>query len=253
MIYDLQKASLLKRFSAYLLDLVVLVVLITGFAFLLSGILRFNTWSGQLSDCYEKYEMEYGVKLDITQTKYDAMTPEEQAVYDAAYGALNDDPVAVKAYNMLISLTLMILSLSVLFSYLCLEFLIPIIFGNGQTIGKRIFGIGLIRSNGTRINKVSLLIRTLLGKFAIETMIPLLLVLMMFMGGIGLLGPTIVLGLLMIQMTMVLTSRQHKAIHDALAKTVAVDIASQMIFDTEEEAIAYHQRRHEEMVHNKPY
>lgn len=253
MIYDLQKASLMKRLSAYLLDLVVLIVLATGFALVLSGVFRFDTWNRQLSDSYAKYETQYGISLNITQTAYDAMTEDEQAVYDAAYAALNADTQAVKAYNMLINLALLILTFSILFSYLCLEFAVPILFGNGQTIGKRIFAIGLIRKNGIKVNKVSLFIRTVLGKFAIETMIPMLTVLMMLMGGIGFFGPVIVMGLLLTQMAMLLTSRNHTPIHDALAGTIAVDIHSQMIFETEADLIAYKQRCHEDVVRKTPY
>ena len=50
-----------------------------------------------------------------------------------------------------------------------------------------------------------------------------------------------------------LTSRTNGLIHDALAQTVAVDLASQMIFGSEAELMAYIQRCHEEMVTKKPY
>ncbi len=253
MIYDLQKASVLKRVSAYLLDVILLVVLITGVAFVLSAVLGYNSWNAKVNDSYAKYETQYGISLDITETDYAALTEAEREVYDAAFAALNADEEAITAYNMLVNLTLIIISFSVLLAYLGLEFVVPLLFGNGQTVGKKVFGIGLIKTNGVKINTVALFIRTVLGKFAIETMIPVLMILMMLMGSIGIVGPVIVIGIWLVQLVMLITTHTNSLIHDALAHTVAVDLSSQMIFGSELELIAYKQRQHEEMVSQKPY
>lgn len=253
MSYDLQKASVLKRVSAYILDAILLLILITGVAFVLSAALNYNSWNAKVSDSYARYEAQYGVSLGITEAEYQALPEAEQAVYDAAFEALNADQEAVKAYNMLVNLTLIIISFSVLLAYLGLEFAVPLLFGNGQTVGKKVFGIGLIKTNGVRINTVALFVRTVLGKFAIETMIPVLMILLMLLGTVGLLGPVIVIGIWLVQLVMLITSSTNSLIHDALSHTVAVDMASQMFFASELELIAYKQRRHEEMVSKKPY
>lgn len=253
MIYDLQKASTLKRVSAYLLDLILLVVLITGIAFLLSAVFQFDTWNQAVSDNYARYEAQFGISLDITQEDYDAMTAEQKAVYDAAFEALNADEEAVRAYNMLVNIILSIVSLSILLGYLGMEFVVPLLFGNGQTVGKKVFGIALMKTSGVKINTVSLFIRTVLGKFAIETMIPVLMIMMMLLGTIGLLGPIVVIGIWLVQLVMLLTSHTNSLIHDVLAHTVAVDMHSQMIFSSEGELIAFKQQLHEEMVRNQPY
>lgn len=251
--YDLQKASVLKRVSAYILDAILLLVLITGIAFVLSWALGFNGWSEQVSASYEKYEKQFGISLEITQADYEALPEAERAVYDEAFAALNADEEALHAYNMMVNLILTIITLSVLLAYLGLEFLVPILFGNGQTVGKKVFGIGLIKNNGVKINTVCLFIRTVLGKFAIETMIPVLMILMMLLGTIGIVGPVIVIGIWVVQLIMLIATSTNSLIHDALAHTVAVDISSQMIFASELELVAYKQRRHEEMVKNQPY
>ena len=253
MIYDLQKANLLKRFSAYLLDLILLLVLITGVALLLSGLLGFDGWYQQVTDGYNHYAEQFGVSLTITQEAYQALPEAERAIYDAAFAALNGDNELVHAYNMLVNVTLLIITFSILLSYLTMEFLVPLLFGNGQTVGKRVFGIALMKRNGVKVNGISLFVRTVLGKFAIETMIPVLMILMMLMGNIGLLGPVVVIGIWLVQLVMLITSRENALIHDALSQTVTVDMASQMIFGSEAELIAYKQRCHEEMVREKPY
>lgn len=253
MIYDLQKASILKRLSAYILDLILLLVLITGIAFVLSAVLNFNHWNQTVTDGYAQYETQFGVSLDITQDTYNALNAEEKAVYDAAFAALNADGELVRAYNMLVNVTLLIITFSILLAYLGLEFAVPLLFGNGQTVGKRVFGIALMKRSGVKVNAVSLFTRTILGKFAIETMIPVLMFLMMFLGAIGIVGPVVVIGIWLVQLVMLITSRTNSLIHDSLAQTVAVDLQSQMIFGSESELIAYKQRVHEEMVRSQPY
>ena len=64
MIYDLQKASIIKRLSAYILDMILLLVLTTGIAFVLSGVLNFNHWNQTVTDGYDRYETQFGVSLE---------------------------------------------------------------------------------------------------------------------------------------------------------------------------------------------
>ena len=253
MVYDLQKASLLKRLSAYILDVILLLVLITGVAFALSAVLDFNGCNQAVLDSYAKYETQFGIQLDISREQYQAMTQSEREVYDAAFAALNADQEALAAYNMLVNLVLVIVTFSILLAYLGLELLVPLLFGNGQTVGKKVFGIGLMKTNGVKVNGVTLFIRTVLGKFAIETMIPVLMILLMLMGAIGLLGPVIVIGIWLVQLVMLITSRTNSLIHDSLAHTVTVDLQSQMIFDSEAAMVEYKLEHHEEMVRRQPY
>ena len=249
MIYDLQKASVLKRAAAWLLDIILLVVLACGIGMILSAALNYDQHSQALEACYERYEKEFGIDFDV----YADLTEEEQARFEAANAALQKDTQALKAYNMVVNLSLTIVSLSILLSYLALEFAVPLLFGNGQTMGKKVFGIGLIRVDGVKISTFALFVRTVLGKYTVETMIPVLMVMMIFIGTIGILGPAIVLGLLILQVALIITSPTNSALHDHMAATVAVDLASQMIFATPEELVEYKKQVHAEQVKNQPY
>jgi uncharacterized RDD family membrane protein YckC len=253
MIYDLQKASLLKRASAWILDMILLCVLVVGVASVMSGALKYDSYFDTMERCKEKYETQYGVSFDITEDDYNAKTPEDKKVYDDAMAAMNADEEALKAYNMLISLSMVIVTVSVLVSYLALEFVVPLLFGNGQTVGKKIFAIGLMKANGVKINAISLFVRTVLGKFTIETMIPLLIVMMMLLGVIGIVGPLILLGIAVVQVVTMVTSKTNSFIHDAMAQTVAVDIHSQLIFGDEDQLMEYKKQAHEEMVRRRSY
>lgn len=249
MIYDLQKAGVLKRAAAWLLDIILLVVLACGIGMILSAALNYDQHSQALEACYERYEKEFGIDFDV----YADLTEEEQARFEAANAALQKDTQALKAYNMVVNLSLTIVSLSILLSYLALEFAVPLLFGNGQTMGKKVFGIGLIRVDGVKISTFALFVRTVLGKYTVETMIPVLMAMMIFIGTIGILGPAIVLGLLILQVALIITSPTNSALHDHMAATVAVDLASQMIFATPEELVEYKKQVHAEQVKKQSY
>lgn len=253
MIYDIQKASLLKRVSAWLLDTILLLVVIAGLAGMVSAVVGYDSYNAQLEAHYASYEQEYGVTFNITQEAYEAMTQAEKDSYDAAYNALIADDEVLYVYNMLINLTLIIVSLSILAGYLLLEFAVPIWLKNGQTVGKKVFGIAVIRTNGVRMNNVSLFIRTVLGKYTIETMIPVLVVIMLLFNMVGLLGTIAVFGLLAAQLALIIATPTNSLIHDKLADTVAVDLSSQLIFDTEQDLLEYKKRVSAEEAARKAY
>lgn len=250
---ELQKASMWKRISAWLLDVILLSIVVVGMGALLSWLLGYNGYNEALDAGYAKYEDSYGVVFDITAEEYDSMTEEERQNYDAAYEALIADTEVIRAYNMVLNLTLVITTLSILLGYLILEFVLPLIFDNGQTLGKKIFAIALVRNDGVKMNNMQLFVRTVLGKFTVGTMIPVYVFIMLFFNIVGL-GGTLLLGaLLLTQIILLAATRNRTAIHDLLAGTVAVDISSQQIFRTTEELIEYTKRIHAERAARKPY
>ena len=63
--HALQKASLGKRIAAGILDGILICILATGFAFLLSVLLGYDGYNQTLKDGYSRYETQYGVSFDI--------------------------------------------------------------------------------------------------------------------------------------------------------------------------------------------
>lgn len=253
MIYDLQKASFWKRISAWLFDGILTSILAVGLALVLSTLLGYDTYDRSVEDAYARYEAQYGITFDISQETYLEMSEEDRAQYDAAYAALTADEEAMYAYNMMLNLSLVILSLGILAAILIWEFLVPLFLGNGQTLGKKIFSIGLVRNDGVQVNTMQLFTRTLLGKFTIETMIPVYILVMLFWGIMDVTGTMILAALLIAQCCILGFSRTNALIHDLLAGTVVVDISSQMIFRTTEDLIAYKKKIHAEMVSRRDY
>ena len=239
---DLQKAGMWKRAAAWMFDAIMVCVLVVGLGFLLSGVLGYDDANAALDAGYARYESQYGVTFDIPQSEYLAMTKAEQANYNAAYEAMVADTEVLYHYNMVLNLTLVIISLSILISIMLWDFVIPLWLGNGQSLGKKIFSLGLVRPDGVMVNTMQLFVRTLLGKFTIETMIPVYILLMLFWGTLDLTGTLMLLVLLVAQALCMILTSTNSAIHDLLAGTAVVDISSQTIFRSTEDLIA-HQKR----------
>ena len=253
MIHDLQKAFFWKRIAAWMFDGILVSVLVAGLAFLLSVLLGYDGHSRTLEEGYARYEQAYGVVFEIDQEEYQAMTEEARTRYDEAYGALIADEEVLYAYNMVVNLTLVITTGAILLAYLLWEFFMPLWFGNGQTLGKKIFGLALIRNDSVQVNSLQLFTRTILGKFTIETMIPVYILLMLFWGTMDLTG-TLMIGALVIgQCACVAITRTNSAIHDLLAGTVVVDLTSQVIFRTTEDLIAHQKKVAAEQAARQPY
>jgi uncharacterized RDD family membrane protein YckC len=215
------------------------VMLAVLFATWLSAALSYDSRAAELEAHYLRIEETYGVDFDITQEDYEKLTEEQRLQFDKAYEDLSTDEEAMGVYNLMISLTIVVLSISTLVAVLLIEFVVPLIFGNGQTLGKKVFGLALMRTDCVKITPLMLFIRTILGKFSVETMVPLLVGLMMLWGVIGIIAPIVILGIIGLQVILMIRSETNSAIHDRLAYTVVVDYNSQLIFNTPDEAIAY--------------
>lgn len=253
MIYDLQRASMWKRISAWLLDAILLCIIATLMALVLAAVTNYDGYSEQLDARYTYFAEHYGVSCNLTQEQVDAMSADERANLAAADEAIKADEEALYAYNMMLQLIIIMTSFGILLGYVVLEFAVPMVLGNGQTIGKKVFSLGVMQQNGVRVNGVCMFIRTVLGKYAIETMIPVMMVLMLFFGTIGTVGWIIVGAIGIVQVALLITTRERCLIHDKLANTVTVDLPSQMIFKTPEDQIAYKEKVAAEKAANQVY
>ena len=249
---DLQKASTNKRISAFLFDLIIFFIFVIGVGCIVNPIIGFDTKVYELEAVYNKYCDEYGIDPELTQEEYDKMTKEEQDAYNAAVKlaneALNKDEEAVGLFTACIVLGLSMITISTLVSYLALEFAIPLLLGNGQTLGKKIFGVALMRADGVRIAPLQVFVRAILGKFTLETMIPILLIGMLVTNIIGSLGLVLLVAIAGLEAFVYWKSQNGSLIHDIIAVTVCVDLQSQLIFETEEDLIEYKKQMAERSV-----
>ncbi len=253
MVTDLQKATLGKRLIASIFDGILLSILAVGLAALLALAFGYDKHFATVENAKAKYEAEYGVELMITEEEYEKLDEAKKQSFDAASKALNEDRAVVYAYNMLINLSVLITTFSILISVVLIEFVVPLLFGNGQTVGKKIFGIALMRSDGVKVSALQLFTRAVLGKFAIEIMIPLFVAVMIFFGVMGVSGIFVLFIIAVAEIVCMAVSRTNSLLHDLIAVTVAVDLASQRIFESSEKLLEYKKALHAESVDRAKY
>ena len=130
------------------------------------------------------------------------------------------------------------ITVSLLVSDFIVYFVVPLLFKNGQTLGKKIFGLAVMRTNSVKISNPALFIRAMVGRFAIETMFPVSLIVMFCLGLLPI-GPIVVILLGILEIVVMIVTKTNSSIHDLISDTVVVDMASQQIFDTAEEMESY--------------
>jgi len=250
---ELQKASLSKRIAAALLDFMLLVIIVTGVATVLANILGYGAHVNTMNARQKHFEEEYDIVFQITEEDYNKLSPEKQQDYDDAFEALRKDETFLRSYNMQITLTMLIITFGVLVGVLIVEFFIPLWLKNGQTVGKKVFGLGLVRVDGVQITKLQLFIRAILGKFTIETMIPVYVFIMFFFQFANIVTVAVLATLLLGQIISMIATRTNAAIHDLLAGTAVIDMPSQRIFKSTEDLLEYTKKIHAERANRSDY
>ena len=257
---SLQKANFWKRISAYLLDCILTILIASGAALAVSSIVGYDACLSAYNTRQQAYvqqaEDKYNINLEMTQEEYDALSEEQRAQYDEVKAiAMEEINAALLADNeyaalrsKLSSLMLLIISVSTLIGVFGAYFLIPFFLKNGQTLGKKVFGLAVMRSNCVKISNSVLFIRSIVGLYAMETMFPLFICIMIVSRVLGIVGIAVLVLFFALQIGVMIATQTNSSIHDLLSDCVVVDFASQQIFQSEEELIAYKQELHAQEV-----
>lgn len=254
MIYDIQKASILKRISAFLLDFILLCIAAVGFMYAMSAITNLDYHQQQVTQMAERYEKQFEVDFGMTEEEFAELTDAEKENYNKALDALNaelnESGLLVKYYSFL----LVCLSVSLLLAFVLFEFVVPLLLKNGRTVGMKVFNIGVVFTNGVRVNTFALFVRAILGKFTLETMVPVLMFLMMSLGVLGMTGIVVLVGLLILQIAVFACTKKTRSwVHDLISNTVVVDLATQMVFDNYDALVSYKEELAAEKAENAKY
>lgn len=266
--FELKKIGFVKRASALLLDAILLAVLATGFIWIISLICDFkhkqdigseyfseleSFRDDNLAELAKYYGYDYveGDEGNYSLTTSDGKPASIDDVMDKLFRSKGEDPETAELYKTYVSLLqkcnvqlqliltmlFMMVSVGVLLSYIVLEFILPIILKNGQTVGKKVFSVCLVQPNCVKISNLSLFARTFIGKFAIETMFPILLVFLFLFGRLGWLAIVLFLAITLLNVIVFFVSKNRTPIHDVIAGTVTVDKSLQMIYNSEQEIV----------------
>ncbi len=272
MIYDIQKASVTKRFAAFLLDIILIACLAVGFMALVAVICKYDTHyktyttivTETQKQVVEEYKTSHGVDLGISKEDYDKLTAQEQEKFNTVAKEAGEElnkrlmqnETYVKESMLVLSFTLMMTTIGIFLSVFVLEFVFPLIFKNGQTIGKKVFSIAVMHTNGVRVRPFSMFVRAILGMYVFEIMVPVLVGIMMFFNILNIIiGTCVLVAILILQIAVFISTRNttKSFLHDLMARTVVVDLSSQMIFDSEEERLEFVKAEQRELEERNAY
>ena len=241
MTLNIQKANFWKRLSAWLVDTVLVLVLSMSLSLPVLRILDFDYYSTRLTAIHtmhkETVESQFSVDLDISKEDYEKLPEVQKTVYQDAQRALAEalgkdkEYITLRADRMSVVVTdaCIVLFASILLAH----FVLPLILKNGQTLGKKVFGLAVVRSNCVKVSPTALFLRSIVGLFAIETM-AVSFFLMIY--PVGVVAAVLVQ---VLQIFVMVKTPNNCCIHDLLSDTIVVDFASQRIFETNEEFLEY--------------
>ena len=253
---DIQRADFWKRISAWLFDFVLLIALITLVAIPLSAIFGYDEKLEAVQLIENEYREEMianGLDPDITAEKLESLPEEEKAKYHEVDERRTKDERLGIGYAIISNIVITMVFLSILISYVILEFVVPLFFKNGQTLGKKVFGLAVVHTNSVRFRGQAHFVRAVIGKCAIETMVPVFFVMMILFGDVGIVGVILLFLLLGLQIYAIASTKTRSAIHDLISDAAVVDLSSQMIFESNDEMMAYKNKLHEEAAAKQDY
>jgi len=216
-----------RRFGAFIVDLCLVVVLTVVIALPLRSISGYAATSDRMNAIFDRIAAEHGVDINITNQQYNALSEEEKLAIDAALVDISEDTEAAELYAKTVRLLFIVIFSSLLVSVVLLELVLPLIFKNGQTIGKKLMRFEVQRRDGEPLNLVTMLLRSITGKFFIDYGLPVFFFLSFIYANAG---RTPLIGLLMLtlaQIVCIAVTSDRRALHDIIASTVVVPTALQ--------------------------
>ncbi len=253
MMFDLQKANMTKRISAFIFDLIITMTLTVAFGAVISFISGYDKHYEACVSVITRYEKEYDLSYYIDENEFTSLSESDRLSYEKMCDAIAKDEDFIYHNHYYFNLSLLIISLGILLAVLVVDFIFPVFLKDGKTIGKKIFGLGVMRTDHVKVSPLFMFIRTFLGKYTIETMVPVLLIFMIYFGMVGLAGTVVIIGLLILQIVCMAVTKTNSCIHDLFAGTVVIDFPAQKIFDTKEELIAAKEKDAAEKAANATY
>ena len=222
----------INRAAAFILDAILLLVLFTGILYFISLIADFDTHYAILQEEYKKVcYLVFNPEIN----DYQAISPTDPN-FDYVVELINDNEVLLKELSFVNTFSVNAPLIGLAISLFILEFIVPLILKNGQTVGMKFFKIALISNNNLAITTTQLFARCIIGKIAVLGIIPMLAILYIFLNaGGGLFGTIILLVVVIIQIVMLIKNKNHEGIADKIANVHPVNFTETVIYKTQKE------------------
>ena len=189
----------INRAAALILDAVLLLVLFTGILYIISLIADFDAHYALLQEEYKKV----GYLIFDPESKEFVTITMDNPNYNHVIDLINENEVLLTELAFVNRFSVNAPLIGIAISLFVLEFIVPLILKNGQTIGMKFFKIALISKNNLAITNTQLFARCVIGKIAILGVIPVLSLLYIFLNaGGGLFGTSLLLIVIIVQIVM---------------------------------------------------
>ena len=226
------KPTTIHRLAAFLIDAILFVILFTGALYLISLIFDFDTHYSILQEEYKKV----GYLIFNEESKKWEFLSQNAPNYAEVSKLVTENDIIMEELFFVNSFSVKSPLAAIAIVLVITEFIIPLILRNGQTVGMKIFSIGLISNSGIAINPIQLFARCFIGKIAVLGIIPALGILYIFLNATGgLLGSLIVLIIYGINLFLLLKSKNNTGIQDLIANVIPVNAKETIFYKTAKE------------------
>lgn len=241
-IYVPKRPPMVKRFAALVIDVILVIVLATGIAFLVSKIYDYDKYYNAVYQTQIDYgvyvpsdegTISYNGQTYIICTEDKSITSEEA---NNRIKAMTSDQTFKDNYFKMNLGPIVITSSALLISLLIYEYIVPIFLKHGRSLGKYLFGIGYVNEDDLDISMKNLTIKFLFGKLVVNVVIPYTgVLLIIYQTGLVIIGCVFVLGIPIINLLMLFLSKDQRLLSDYIGKMKPVDNNCQVYFKTIEE------------------
>lgn len=177
----------------------------------------------------ERYDPDRGKVVELTDTDF---LVAYQNVYISAYSNLVDQDFYKADSNTLYFYYTLGLVISIFLAGIITYIIIPFFIKNGQSVGKKVFKLGLATYDGYKMNNYQLLLRFVPALIIdLALLIPIWSTVFMVL--------IIPVATLLVSFALMMASPKRAALHDFAARTIVVDLESSKIFTNEIEEEAY--------------
>lgn len=261
--YELKQAKLSKRICAFFIDFLIFVIIFSASMFIFSNYIKdYNEAKKVYDDKCLEYNLvvektnEEGEKYTASWTVYDFLLSDfasagcrvekEEDIKEisdecnkeytdfltAQNEAFGKDEVATTAYESVCNYRLLFFTISAFLPLLIINIVFPFIFKNGQTLGKKVMKLGLVSKNGVKVSNLNVVVRFLIGIFALEV-----LPFMIYLAVSNVYTICLLIGMAIsfVNFCLFIFTNNHYMIHDRIGGTIVIDSHTTIIFNSIEE------------------
>lgn len=218
--YEVYNGKMFSRIAALIVDLIIVLCIFVTIDILITKNVANNVWQydDKVSQ-YENYQIDYGIAHKDAEGNLIYVDDVENSTLEAFK---SDESVLALAQDIT-TLQIIQISFDLFVSEILVFFVLPLIFKNGQTLGKKLMRLGLVNSKGLKVANWAVFARFIIGIYAVESIISVL---------------TFSPVPLLLSFLIALFTKKKTALHDLIAGTRVIDIDKTIIFETFEEKSA---------------